>query len=386
MKRLLIIGLLLMLLFAPCAAENEAAQLEADARMLHEMLSASPAGVPSLNMERPFAPIKMEVSMFDRRDEVFFRELGIGEGDIGDIVSVGASRWSGTDSDGRMITVIFCGAYGEAAFVFERNADGDEYLLDVLFGTNDNTVSAEIVELAGARYLLTNGYGHGSGAYRGWTNWYNLDLRKMELRMLREGYENLYQVFAEAVTTTNVDDALDLSDTDRPEYLRTYTYTSVCAYGSGEMKTRMLLDSDCTVRVYQSTRDGLQLMGERVFSTVVPGVLEQATEDELLDDSWLLAEKEKKALDTMQASDDTLRGLLIDNLPSAKVVHADWVNLRSEGNKESSSIGAIDAGDTVYILAERQGTENGWTKVLWMPARERARIGYIWWSFLEKGE
>lgn len=393
MKRLLVMGMLLMLLFAPCAAENEAARLVQDARMLHEMLSASPASVPSLNMERPFAPIKMEASAFDRKDEAFFRKLGVGEGDIGDIISAGMSRWSGTANDGQTITVIFCGAYGETAFVFKRNADRDEYLIDVLFGTNDNAASAEIVELAGARYLLTNGYGHGTGTYSGWTNWYNLDLRKMELRTLREGYENLYQVFAEAVTTTNVDDALELSDMDRPEYLRTYTYTSVCAYDNGEMKTRTLLDSDCTVRVYQSTQDGLRLMGERVFDTVAPGVLEQATADELLDDSWRLMQEGEEIRETTQlamkaegAENGTLAGVLKANLPSATVVHADWVNLRSEGDKASPSVGAIDMGDTVYILAEQQGTENGWTKVLWMPESAETRVGYIWWSFLEKGE
>lgn len=46
----------------------------------------------------------------------------------------------------------------------------------------------------------------------------------------------------------------------------------------------------------------------------------------------------------------------------------------------------FDAGDVVYILSERQGTENGWTKVLWMPENAMARVDYIWWSFLEKAE
>lgn len=393
MKRMLTLLMCMLCCMLCAAALGEDADLIGGVQALRDELAGEQKVEWSLNMGAPMATVEMKADAFDAKDEAFLRQLGFGEDYIGDITSMGSSRWSDTDSDGQTITVVFCGAYGETAFVFQRDTDGSEYLLDVLLGTNDNVVSAEIVELSGARYLLTNGYGHGTGTYRGWTNWYNLDMRRMELRTLREGYENLYQVFAEAVTTTNIDDALELSGMDKPEHLITYTYTSVCEYDNSGKQRRTLLDSDCTVRVYRSTRDGLRLMGERVFDTVAPGVLEQADADELLNANWMLMQEGEEMLETAQIQEKTewtqdaaLAGVLRASLPSATVVHADWVNLRSEGDKASAPLGAIDAGDTVYILAERQGTENGWTKVLWMPEGAGARVGYIWWSFLEKSE
>lgn len=140
-------------------------------------------------------------------------------------------------------------------------------------------------------------------------------------------------------------------------------------------------------RVYASEPSGLFLTGERTFDTYAPAVIERTNVHDLLSPAWnVLAEEEilQTASFSQAVGDNMIRELLMANLTAAKVIHTDWVNLRSRGDIQSPSIGEILAGDVVYVLAERQGTENGWTQVIWMPENSAARMGYIWWSFLEK--
>ncbi len=63
---------------------------------------------------------------------------------------------------------------------------------------------------------------------------------------------------------------------------------------------------------------------------------------------------------------------------TAVIVNADWVNLRHRDTKSSSSIGKIDAGETVQVLAEKCGEDQGWVRVLW-----EGKTGYIWHTFLK---
>ena len=76
----------------------------------------------------------------------------------------------------------------------------------------------------------------------------------------------------------------------------------------------------------------------------------------------------------------------VEVYPKAIVVNADWVNVRERGTKESAAITTVNAGESVYVISERNGFENGWTEVLVMKAGQEPVTGYIWWSFLEKEE
>ncbi|MDO5299835.1 MAG: SH3 domain-containing protein [Clostridia bacterium] len=339
----------------------------------------------TLNMAKPFEPIELRPEDFDRTDTAFLQRLGLDEDLIWDVTGCGQSEWTGMDGDGRQITVLFCGCYGEEGFVFVKELDGTQRLVDVILCSANVPDTAQIVELAHGRYLLTNGYGHGGGTARYWSNWYNLDTRRMELFVLRSGWESVYSVTASQRTRTNVDHALDLSPSDAPEYLITYAYVSVENCDGHEHE---ILRDECVARVYRSTIDGLQLLGERSFDAYAPALVENMSVEELLD-AETSVKKEGEApgaagLTVIAPEEGELAGLLARQLPRATVTHADWVNLREEADKQSNSISRIDMGDAVYVLGEGYGTDRGWTHVLWMPQGASPRIGYIWWSFLDK--
>lgn len=83
-----------------------------------------------------------------------------------------------------------------------------------------------------------------------------------------------------------------------------------------------------------------------------------------------------------------------DALPWLQVANVDWVNLRKQDSKVSSSLAQLDAGQEVERLVDACGLENGWVRVLYH-CGETAGIeecdgimrdqmtGYIWHSFLE---
>lgn len=388
MKRWMMAALLAgICLFSPfgAGAQETDAEIARIADELHDALAGDQGTTSTLNMESPFAPVEMAARPLTQEERATLIRMGINEAAAQDLTEQNPQTWSDTDSTGRTITVLFYGAYGETALVFETRTDGRTYLLDVLYGTNDNAAQAEIVELAGGRYLLTNGWAHGTGIYRGWTNWYHLDTRRMDLRTLREGYENLYPVFAQAVTTTNVDDALDVSALDRTEYLVTRTYTTVFTMENDALAERSLLDDDCAVRVYRSTDGALKLIGERVFDDYTAALLELMSPQELLEEPWLL-NRPGEILDTASAAEpvrDEILAAMAQALPRARIANADWVNLREAGDKTSPSLAQIAAGETVYVLSEGNGFENGWTQVAYLPRNGEPVMGYIWWSFLE---
>ncbi len=66
---------------------------------------------------------------------------------------------------------------------------------------------------------------------------------------------------------------------------------------------------------------------------------------------------------------------------TAVVTNVDWVNLRKLDTKSAPSIGIISEGETVQVLAENCGEDQGWVRVLW-----GGKTGYIWHSFLEMGK
>lgn len=95
------------------------------------------------------------------------------------------------------------------------------------YGSYAGSYSADLVELAGGRYLLINVHGHGTGTMRNWTAWYSLETRRVELYTLREAYESYYPVAVKLVTKTNVDHALAWNGRNaETSELITYTYES----------------------------------------------------------------------------------------------------------------------------------------------------------------
>ena len=395
MKKLLTFILVILLVCTQAVAEEMSEEeIQNRAFLVKEMINGDPNSKGSLNMEKPFSPIRMEASSLKGRDKAFFLELGIDEESVSDVSRIGSDIVSLHDREGHEIKIIFSGYENDHAFVFEKDEKGEEYLIDVVYSSYGNGAAADLVELSGGRYLLTNVYGHGSGSMSNWTSWYNLDTRKVDLYTVREAYESYYPAVAESITRTKVDHALDSTDPySAPDKLITYTYTTVyTSFNENRDVIETVLHDDCTVRVYRSYEGSLALEGERVFESYSPAVLEQMSGEEILDSQWQLIWEDQESVATSTPNDyDGLNGMgliarLADSLPKARVVNADWVNVRQTGSKESPSVTTVNAGESVFIISEGNGFENGWTEVLVMKDGQTPINGYIWWSFLEKDE
>ena len=81
-----------------------------------------------------------------------------------------------------------------------------------------------------------------------------------------------------------------------------------------------------------------------------------------------------------------------------RVANVDWVNLRKQDSKASTSLAKIDEGEYVTVLVDDCGPENGWVRVLYslgehhtlsqeeLDTGRTTLTGYIWHSFLEPVE
>ena len=393
MKKLAVcIFVVALIVVCSCAFADEitAQEIERRALLVKSVVSGEPNSKGSLNMENPFLPIRMEASSLKGRDKAFFLELGIDEESIADVSRIGSDIVRLHDREGHEIKVIFSGYENDHAFVFEEDEKGEEYLIDIVYSSYGNGAAADLVELSSGRYLLINVYGHGSGSMSNWTSWYNLDTRKVDLYTVREAYESYYPAVAESITRTNVDHVLDCTDPySAPEELITYTYTTVyTSFNENRDVIETVLHDDCTVRVYRSYEGGLALEGERIFESYSPAVMEQMSGEEILDSRWQLVWEEQEVT-TSDAVNDVSDGMeliarLAKSLPTAKITNADWVNVRQTGSKESPSVATVNAGESVFVISEGNGFENGWTEVLVMKDGQEPVTGYIWWSFLEK--
>ena len=390
-KALLCIMAMLLLWPTAFAQDLTDEEIERRALMMKNEIVGDPNTNGSLNMVSPFQPLKMDSSSLKQKTSDFYAGIGIETDRIDDVMQIGGNKMSLVDNDGHLITLIFCGYDKDHCFVFEKNEQGDEYLVDVVYGSYAGNYSADLVELAGGRYLLINVYGHGTGTMRNWTAWYNLETRRVELYTLREAYESYYPVTVKLVTKTNVDHALTRNgrDADISELI-TYTYTTVyTSFNDSRNKFETVLDDDCTVRVYRSYEGGLVLVGERVFDSYSPAVLELMSSDELLNSEWKLIKDGEEMFSTDALYDGrntdgmTLVNKITQALPTSKVVNTTWVNVRLEGRKDSAAIASVNAGESVYVISENNGFENGWTYVLVMNEGQEPIIGYIWHSFLE---
>ena len=390
-KALLCVMAMLFLWSTAFAQDLTDEEIKNRALLLKNEIVGDPNTNGSLNMVKPFQPIRMNAASLKEKDSSFYEGIGIEVELIEEITQSNGYTMRLEDNDGHLITLVFKCYNNEQCFVFETDDQGDEYLIDVVYGSYAGSYSADLVELAGGRYLLINVHGHGTGTMRNWTAWYNLETRRVEMYTLREAYESYYPVTVKLVTKTNVDHALARNGRNaETSELITYTYTTVyTSYNESRDEFETVLDDDCTVRVYRSYEGGLVLVGERVFDSFAPSVLEQMSGDELLNNDWQLVMDGEEVFKTDALNDNRnadcveLVSKIAQGLPVVKVANTAWVNVRLEGRKDSAAIASVNAGDIVYVISENNGFENGWTYVLVMNEKQEPIVGYIWHSFLK---
>ncbi len=388
MRAVFAVLLLLLMTGAAGCAEDAAVTGE---RLL-ELLPILPERTRALTLyeEEPFEPILLRTRNFDRTDAAFLQSLGLDESRVQDVSCSGQQTWTGVTSGGRTVTLLFCGAYGEEIFVFDRPAGGEERLIDVLYCGSSVPAEAGLISCGGEDYLMVTDYGHGTGTLTRCTSLYSLDRRCVSLRYLREGRLNEEGVTAQIVTHTSLDDHLNGPAVLEPgEPLLLYGYAAVTQSDSDNPRDVRVLSQRCTVCGFAARDGGFVQTLERTFAGVAPSVIESMSVDELTGDTLTID-------GTADAPQEDVRrqpGILTDEAlvcdlqaigRRARVVNADWVNLRQSTSKSSPSLTTVDSTQTVTILRERCGEDGGWTRVLVVDAQGTAWTGYIWWSFLEK--
>ena len=346
MKKILVCVMVLLLTCTSAfAQEIPNDEINSWAVMLKSLIASNPNCKGSLNMVKPFQPIQMEASSLEAKGRAFYAEIGIATDLIDDVIRFSGEELHFEDNQERLITLVYRGYENDHCFVFEKNEQGVEYLVDVVYGSYPSSVSADLVELKGGRYLLTNVNGHGSGSMANWTSWYSLENRRVELYTLREAYESYYPVVAEVVTKTNVDHKLsgNRSDAETTELI-TYTYTTVyTSFNETRNQYETVVDDECTVRIYHSSENGLVLIGERVFDTYTPAILEQKSVDELMNDEWQLVMDDQGDHDT--ASPNAYIGQVHPSLPMLTLTVTDTGERKTElieDNILQVSIEALD--------------------------------------------
>ena len=110
MKKLLTFILVMLLVCTQAIAEEMSEEeIQNRALLVKEVINGDPNSKGSLNMEKPFSPIRMEASSLKGRDKAFFLELGIDEESVADVSRIGSDIVSLHDREGHEIKVIFSG-------------------------------------------------------------------------------------------------------------------------------------------------------------------------------------------------------------------------------------------------------------------------------------
>lgn len=380
--------MLLALSCAPGRAEDAAVTGE---RLL-EVLPILPERTHALTRceEAPFEPIALRAQDFDRMDMAFLQSLGLDESRVQDVSFSGQQTWTGVTSGGRTVTLLFCGCYGEEIFVFDRPAGSEERLIDVLYCGSSVPAEAGLVSCGGEDYLLVTDYGHGTGTLTRCTSLYSLDRRSVSLRYLREGRLNEEGVTAQIVTHTSLDDHLNGSAVLKPgEPLLLYSYVAVTASDSADPRGVRVISQRCTVHGFEVRDGGFIQTLERTFAGIAPSVIECMSVDGLIGSTLTVDDIADAPREDVRRQPGVLEDeALVRDLQAVgrrvRIVNADWVNLRQSTSKSSPALTAVDSTQTVTILRERCGEDEGWTRVLFVDAQGTAWTGYIWWSFLEQ--
>lgn len=117
--------------------------------------------------------------------------------------------------------------------------------------------------------------------------------------------------------------------------------------------------------------------------------------DEQYPEEWYYGQDGVSEERSQAVLDIALRGTLSAADQQMRVANVDWVNLRKQDSKASPSLAKLKAGETVTMLVDGCGPENGWVRVLYAMdeshgltpdehGTERSTMtGYIWHSFLE---
>ena len=382
---------LLLLLALPCAM-GRAGDAAVTGESLLELLPILPERSAPLTLceEAPFEPIPLRAQDFDRTDTAFLHSLGLDEGRVQDVSLTGQRSWTGTTAGGRTVTLLFCGWYGEEIFVFDRPAGGEERLIDVLYCGSSVPAEAGLVSCGGEDYLLVTDYGHGTGTLTRRISLYSLDRRCVSLRYLSKGRLNEEGVAAQIVTHTSLDrHPCGAAVLEPGEPLLLYSYAVVTVSDSADSRNARVLSQRCTVYGFEARDSGFIQTLERTFTGVAPSVIESMSMDELAGSTLTVDDTTDVPGEDVRRQPGVLEDeALVRDLQAigrrARVVNADWVNLRQSTSKSSPSLTAVDNTQTVTILRERCGEDEGWTRVLVVDAQGTAWTGYIWWSFLEQ--
>lgn len=348
------------------------------------------SGALTLCEEAPFEPIALRAEDFDRTDTAFLRSLGLDEDRVQDVSLSGQHLWKGMTGDGRCVTLAFCGSYGEEIFVFDRPAGGGERLIDVLYCGSSVPAEAGLVSCGGEDYLLVTDYGHGTGVMLRHTSLYCLDRRCVSMRYLREGRLNEENVTAQIVTHTSLDGHPGGASALEPgEPLLLYAYAAVTACDPASPPDTQVLSQRCTVYGFEARDGGFVRTLERTFSGIAPSVIEQMSGEALAGGVLTVGGVSEAPPEDVYSQPGVIADeALVRDLQAAgrraRVVNADWVNLRQDASKSSPALTTVDDTQTVTILRERCGGDEGWTRVLFVDVQGTAWTGYIWWSFLEK--
>lgn len=133
---------------------------------------------------------------------------------------------------------------------------------------------------------------------------------------------------------------------------------------------------------------GEGLIGEAMtaFSTRITFLWDEAYPEEWYYGQEGVSAERRQAAQAIALHSATSRG------ETRRVANTDWVNLRKQDSKASASLAKINAGETVTVLVDGCGDENGWVRVLYSPenitmeeldAGRYTLTGYIWHSLLE---
>lgn len=137
-----------------------------------------------------------------------------------------------------------------------------------------------------------------------------------------------------------------------------------------------------TVRSVADVYDaGKEMIGETVL---LYGTDVMRCWDEAYPESWYY-EQDGVLSERSKAIREVTMGNAAWDPTLLQVANVDWVNLRKQDSKASPSLARLNAGETVVLLVDECGPENGWVRV-WYRDGSDMLTGYIWHSFLEPCE
>ena len=131
-KALLCVMAMLFLWSTAFAQDLTDEEIKNRALLLKNEIVGDPNTNGSLNMVKPFQPIRMNAASLKEKDSSFYEGIGIEVELIEEITQSNGYTMRLEDNDGHLITLVFKCYNNEQCFVFETDDQGDEYLMKSL--------------------------------------------------------------------------------------------------------------------------------------------------------------------------------------------------------------------------------------------------------------